>query len=65
MNKNIEKIIGEDFNKFLKLIGLGIIDKEKVTKASINSNYASLIFDFALKAKGLDTDKLTDVIIAT
>lgn len=65
MNENIEKILQQNINDFLKLVELGIINKELGTEAVINSKLAEFIYYFARYIKGANIKKLEDGIIKT
>ena len=65
MNKNIEKILHQNFEGFLKLVELGVIGKELGTEAVINSKLANFIYLFAKNIKGANIEKLEDGIIET
>ena len=65
MNKNIKQLLHENFNVFLKLVKLGVIDKETGMKAVINSKSPYFIYEFAINVEDVNIEKLTDAIIET
>ncbi len=65
MNKKIQNLIEKDFQKFIKLVELGVIDKEAACNNVIAINNAQYIYCFAENIKGANIKKLEDAIIAT
>ena len=62
MNKNVQMIITKDFTNFMKLIELGIIDKEAGCNAVINYGNIEYIYRFSLYIERANVEKLEDVI---
>ena len=63
MNNKVKYLINEDFNNFIKLVNLGIIDKDYATDAVIETHDAHYIYSFARKIKGADIKRLENAII--
>ena len=63
MNLNIELLIRQDFDKFIKLVELGIIDNETACDAVIESKNSEYIYVLARDGKNINIKKLEDAII--
>ena len=63
MNNNIENLIKEDFYKFIKLVNLGIIDKEYACKCIIEINNAEFIYYFAKSVKRANIERLQQTLL--
>ena len=64
MNLMIEQLMNQNFNGFLKLVELGIIDKEIACEAVIESKNAEYIYKIAIVID-INIVKLEDAIIQT
>ena len=65
MNNIIKNLINENFDRFVKLVNMGIIDKKDAHKCIVETNNAEYIYYFALKIKEANIPELESAIIKT
>ena len=65
MNLNVVQLMNQNYNGFLKLVELEIIDKKRACEAVIKSNNPNYIYYFACGVKDANLEELEDAIIQT